>query len=130
MRSIHSNGSDETFELILRRIISVNQLQCLRSSSTLVWIIVQRLKRFGETRRDWESGINLFYRQDFLNANPTPLTDAEVQRNLLREYEQKFADPPDDQKLTKLCSDVGFLMDIGRKDNSSLHLKKKGRRRT
>ena len=31
--SVHTNGSDETVEVILRTVISVNQLQCLRSSS-------------------------------------------------------------------------------------------------
>ena len=35
-------------------------------------------------------------------------TDADVQRNLLREYEQKLAELPEQQKLTKLCSNAGF----------------------
>ena len=32
--------------------------QCLRSSSGFVWRISQRLTRYGETRREWESGNN------------------------------------------------------------------------
>ena len=56
--SIHFKGSDETIDLILRTIISVNQLSVYRASSGYVWIISQRLKRYGETRSDWESGIN------------------------------------------------------------------------
>ena len=34
---------------------------------------------------------------EFPNANPMSQTDAEVQRKLLREYEQKFAELPDQQ---------------------------------
>ena len=46
------------------------------------------------------------------NANTISQTDLSVQGNLLREYEQKFADRPEDQKLTKLCSHAGFLKNI------------------
>ena len=42
----------------------------------------------------------------FPTANPISQTDAEVQGNLLREYEQKFAERPEQQKLTKLCSNA------------------------
>ena len=37
-----------------------------------------------------------------------------VQGNLLREYEHNFAELPEDQKVAKLCSDAGFLKDIGK----------------
>ena len=45
-------------------------------------------------------------------AHPISDTDAEVQRKLLREYEQKFAKLPEQQKLTKLCSNAGFSKNI------------------
>ena len=48
------------------------------------------------------------------NANAISQTDLSAQVNLLREYEQKFAELPDDQKLSKLCSDAGFLKEIGK----------------
>ena len=48
------------------------------------------------------------------NANAISQTDMSAQGNLLREYEQKFAQLPEDQKLAKLCSDAGFLKDIGK----------------
>ena len=35
-KSVHFNGSDDTIDLILRTVISVNQLQCLRSSGRFV----------------------------------------------------------------------------------------------
>ena len=45
-------------------------------------------------------------------ANPNSQTDAEVQGNLLREYEQNFAELPAQEKLTKLCSNAGFSKNI------------------
>ena len=37
-----------------------------------------------------------------------PRTNAELQGNLLRDYEHKFEQLPEDQKLSKLCSDAGL----------------------
>ena len=48
------------------------------------------------------------------------LTDANVQGDLLREYEQKFAELSEQQKLTKLCSNAGFSKNIGK--GTILHL--------
>ena len=45
---------------------------------------------------------------EFLAVNPVSQTDAEAQRMLLRDYEQKFAERLG-QKLTKLCSNAGFF---------------------
>ena len=36
------------------------------------------------------------------------ILEPELQGNLLQEYEHKFEQLPEDQKLSKLCSDVGF----------------------
>ena len=59
---------------------------------------------------------------EFLAVNPVSQTDAEAQRMLLRDYEQKFAERPE-QKLTKLCSNAGFFRRKLTEDSSSLHLK-------
>ena len=37
-----------------------------------------------------------------------PHTDAELQGNLLQDYERKFEQLPEDQKLSKLCCDAGL----------------------
>ena len=37
---------------------------------------------------------------EFLTADPISQTNAEVQGSLLREYEHKFAELPEQQKLT------------------------------
>ena len=41
-------------------------------------------------------------------TNQTPPTDERVQGDLLRDCEQKFANLPVHQKLTKLCSNAGL----------------------
>ena len=48
-------------------------------------------------------------------TNQTSQIDAGVQRNLLREYEQKFAELPEQEKLTKLCSNAGFSKNMGKR---------------
>ena len=59
------------------------------------------------------------------NANTTSQSStSSAQGNVLQEYFKKFAELLDDQKLSKLCSDAGFLKEIEKKDNSSLRLKK------
>ena len=45
---------------------------------------------------------------EFPTVNPVSQLDTEVQGNLLREYEQKFADLPEQEKLSKLCCDASF----------------------
>ena len=49
MKSIHFNGSDETIELILRTVISVNQLSVYGAVADLCGDLVNR---YGETRRE------------------------------------------------------------------------------
>ena len=49
---------------------------------------------------------------EFSTTNPISQIDAEAQRKLLREYEQKFAELLEQQKLTKLCSGAGFSKNI------------------
>ena len=48
---------------------------------------------------------------EFLTASPISQTVAEVQRKLLREYEQNFAELPEQQKMDKLCSNERWLFE-------------------
>ena len=51
---------------------------------------------------------------DITNANATSQNSTSLaQGDLLQEYERIFAELPDDQKLSKPCSDAGFLKEIG-----------------
>ena len=67
-------------------------------------------ERLGATE-DLES---LVVPTEFPTANQIPQTDAEVEGNLLREYEHKFADLPEQAKLTELCFNAGFSKNIGK----------------
>ena len=44
--------------------------------------------------------------------DPISPTDARVQGNLLREYEQKFANLPEHLQLTKVCSNAGLAKTV------------------
>ena len=79
-----------------------------------MWRINQRLRRYGETGNLERLGISnqWWNRQNFPTANTIAQTDAEVQRNLLREYEQKVTELPEQDKLTKLCSNAVFSKNV------------------
>ena len=48
-------------------------------------------------------------------TNKTPRTNDKVQRNLLHDYEQNFANPPDHLQLVKLCPNVGITKTAARR---------------
>ena len=85
--------------------------QCLRSSSGSVCTIA-RDSRGTEKRGATVNMEPIVAPTEFLVANPISQTDAEVQGNLLREYEQEFAELLEQEKLTKLCSNAGFSKNI------------------
>ena len=109
-KSTHFNGSEETVQLILRTVISVNQLSIYGAVADL------RKELDPDSRSQTEGEIceSLEIPTEIHNANvisqcATPL----AQEDLLQEYERKFAELLDDQKLSKLCSDAGFSKEIG-----------------
>ena len=78
-----------------------------------IWDLVQRVRsRF---KSDWKWDFWIFGHTDsFTSANATSQNSTSVaQGDLLQEYGRKFEVLPDDQKLSKLCSDAGFLKNIG-----------------
>ena len=53
---------------------------------------------------------------EITNANATSQsTTSLAQGDLLQDYERKFAEIPEDQKLSKLCKDAVFLKKIGKR---------------
>ena len=94
--------------MILRTIISVNQLSIYGAVADLCGELARGSKGteiLGATG-NLES---MLIPTAFLTANPIAQTDADVQGNLLREKEQKFAELLEQEKLTKLCSNAVFL---------------------
>ena len=47
-------------------------------------------------------------------ALPPQSSTSAAQEDLLQEFERKFAELTADQKLSKLCSDAGFVKEIGK----------------
>ena len=108
VKSIHFNGSDDTIEFILRTVISVNQLSVHGAVADLCRELARNSRGTGKPAAN-ENVESMVIPTVFPIANPTAQTDAEVQGNLLREYEQNFAEVHEQQKLTKLCSNAGFI---------------------
>ena len=111
VKSVHFNGSDETIELILRTVISVNELSVHRAVPDLCKELPRDSSGAGKPAAN-ENLESMVTPPEFPTGSPISQTDAEVQRKLLRAYERKFAELPEQQKLTKLCSNAGFSKNI------------------
>ena len=104
-KSIHFNGSEENIELILRTVISVNQLSIYGAAADLYKELSKNSRASGKPEANEHLETVEF---------PTELpfadlhTDAELQGNVLQDYERKFEQLPEDQKLSKLCCDDGL----------------------
>ena len=108
IKSIHFNGSDETVEWIHRTVISVSQLSVYGAVANMCGELARDSSCAGR-RRAAGNLESMVMKTNLPAANPIAQTDAEVQGKLLREFEQKFAERPEQQKLTKLCSNAGFF---------------------
>ena len=100
MKFIHFSGGDDTIELILRTVISVNQLSVYGAVADLCRELARDSRCAAKPAAN-ENLESMVIPTEFPIANPISQTDAEVQRKLLSEYEQKFAELPEQQKLTK-----------------------------
>ena len=113
--SVHFNGSEETVELILRTVMSAKSAQYLWSSCRFVQRTGHRLDspstREHAENENWES---MVVPTELPNASAISQIEISVQGNLLRDHQQKFAELPEDEKLTKLCSDAGFMKNFGK----------------
>ena len=118
-KSVHCNGREETIQLILRTIISVNQLSIYGAA------VADLCKELSD---DSEFAVKLAaiewkYLQNFPLLILTSMRSCrETCFEIMNINSNKLSE---DQKLSKVCSDAG--LNIFEKDNSSLPLvKKKG----
>ena len=104
-KSIHFNGSEENIELILRTIISANQLRVYGAVETLC----KELSKY--SRASGKLDANEYLETMEIPTEP-PIadthTDGKLQGNLLLNYERILEQLSDHQKLPKLCSDAGL----------------------
>ena len=104
-KSIHFNGSEENIELILHTIISVNQLSVYGAVADLCKELSNDSEVAGKpaANEDLEP-------MEIPTELPTadPHTNARLEGNLMRDYEHKFEQLPENQKLSKLYCDAGL----------------------
>ena len=105
-KTIHNNGSEETVELILRTVICVNQFSIHGEVAYLC----------NELDPDYAESViceSLVIPTESANANATSQSlTSSAQGNLLQYYFEKFAELPEDQKLSKFSKGVGFSKKI------------------
>ena len=113
--SIHVNGSDETVEVILRTVISVNQFSVYGAVADtcgeLPWEVSECCKGTGKpvALGNLET---MVMPPEVSTTDQISQTDARVQGILLREYELQFANLPEHFHLTKLCSNAGLAKTV------------------
>ena len=106
-KSIHFNGSEENIQLLLRMIISPNQLSVYGSVAQSCNEVPKDLRApvkpaaLGHLDM-MEIPSNLFFADNSANAQQCS--------NLVQEYERKFEQLSEDQKLSKLCSVAGLKL--------------------
>ena len=93
------------FALILRTFIFCKSAQYLRSSGRFVQRLVRWLRGCGETCDKWRLGIN---GNPCWTSHCRPSHQRGVAGSMPQDYEHKFEQLPDDQKLFKLCCDTGL----------------------
>ena len=104
-KSIHFNGSHQNIELLLRTVISANQLSVYGAIADLCNELPKDLRAPGKPAApDQLEKVDI----------PTDFSIAEystnARRNLVQEYERKFEQMSEDQKLSKLCSGAGLKL--------------------
>ena len=109
-KSIHFNGSSEHVELLLRMAISANQLSVYGAVADLCRELSKDTTASGKLQAH-DPLETMKMPIDPPTADPR--TDELRRGNLLQEYEQKFEQLSDNQKLSKLCSN-GSLKTIER----------------
>ena len=103
--SLHFNGIDETVEVLLRAVISFNQLSVYGTAAEmcaeLAWEISTCSKGTGKAAA-LDNLVTVVRPPEVSTTDQIFPTDARLQGNLLREYELKFANLPEHLQLTKL----------------------------
>ena len=114
--STHFCGDDNTAQLVLRTIISVNQLSTYGAVADVCDELTCRIS--GCSVPFWEpvaqnTPETTVTPAELSTTNETPLTNDNVQGHLLHD-EQKIVNLPDHLQLIKLCSSVGITKTVAR----------------
>ena len=104
-KSIHFNGSHVTIELLLRTVISANQCSIYGAKPDLFDEVPKRIRapEKPEAPKHLEKGGN-----SYCPLKGRKFYQCTSRGNLVQEYERKFEQLSEDQKLSKLCSDASL----------------------
>ena len=91
--SVHFCGDDKTVEVVLRTIMSLNQLSIYGAIADMCDELACRISDCSE--RTWklvaqDSSAATVIPAEWMSTNKSPRTDENVQGNLLQNYEQKI----------------------------------------
>ena len=107
--SVHFGGDAEMVEVVLRTIVSVNQLGVYGAvpdmCDELTWRISGCLRRLVAE----DNSETVVMPTDLSTTNETLRTNETLQGNLLHDYKRKFANLPGHFQLIKLCSNAGIV---------------------
>ena len=98
-------------QLCWERASCISCQRCFRGE------LADSCKELSKDSRNQTEGevFGIFGGTEFPNANAISQASTSLaQEHLLHEYERKFAELPDDQKLSKLSSDAGFVKEFGK----------------
>ena len=115
--SIHFNGSDETVEVT---VISVNELSVYGAVADMCGDWAREISRNSKGTGEPGAPENLetmVKPPEVSTRDQTSQTDAGVQGNLLRQYDQEFTDLPEHVQLTTLCSNAGLAKTVEKGQN-------------
>ena len=109
--SIHFGADGDTIETVFRTIISVNQLSIYGAVSDLCeeykscYVRTGRLVLVGQSDP-------LFVPKSSLMTTPSPLTEVPAQEKLLQKYKERVERFSQQDRLTNICTDAGFLTTV------------------
>ena len=115
--TIHFNGIDKTVEVILRTIISVNQLNVYGAAADICDELARDTSKISEStgklvaQNDLETMVTP---SELPTINSASSTNEKAHSNLLRECMQKITTLPDHSQLTKLCSNASLAKNCGK----------------
>ena len=106
-KSIHFDGSHENIELLLRTVISANQLCVYGAITDLCYELSEDY--WASEKPDAPDHVEKMEIPTDLSI-AEHFTSAQQRGNLVQEYERKFEQLSEDQKLSKLCSDASWKL--------------------
>ena len=115
--SFHFCGNDNTAELVLRTIISVNQVSIFGAVADMCDELACRISGCSERTGEFVTQDNAettVIPTELSTTNKSPQTDDNVQGNLLHDCEQQFAILPDHLQLIKVRSNVDITKTVAR----------------